>query len=473
MAIEGLTKRWIINSLWLIFGMFLILMLCVLFAVRSYYYSGLYQTIKGHASGAIGYFANSIDSGSDFDSTAVFYVENFRYKQQMEVMAFNNSDEIIITSTGFAPDNKEIMPDYIQSKSCEDNYFSWTGKLSSGEKVMAVTQTISDLSGNDIGSIRYVVSLDAVDKQVMITTLIFLSIAVVIVIFVLISSTLFIKSIIDPVNEICITANKIAQGDFNSRIEKRYDDEIGNLCDTVNYMASELANSEKMKNDFISSVSHELRTPLTAIKGWAETMKLSGPSDAQTMDKGLGIIIKESERLSGIVEELLDFSRMQNKSMVLMLGKVDLLAELDEVFYIYRERAIKEEKHLVFDAPEFLPPVLGDKNRLKQVFVNVIDNALKYTEKNGMVNINTQLDKDMIYIMISDNGCGIPIEHLPRIKDKFYKVNTTKRGSGIGLAVADEIMSLHSGGLRVDSEEGIGTTVTISIPILKEDEDSN
>ena len=90
-----------------------------------------------------------------------------------------------------------------------------------------------------------------------------------------------------------------------------------------------------------------------------------------------------------------------------------------------------------------------------------------------MVNINTQLDKDMIYIMISDNGCGIPIEHLPRIKDKFYKVNTTKRGSGIGLAVADEIMSLHSGGLRVDSEEGIGTTVTISIPILKEDEDSN
>ena len=470
MVVKGLTRRWITNSLWLIFGMLLILMLCSSFAVRSYYYSGIYQTIKGHASGVIGYFVGTSEPESDFDSIAVNYVENFQYKEQMEIIAFNSADEIIITSTGFEPDQDEIMPDYMQSKVNSKDYSLWTGKLSSGEKVMAVTQAIKNQYGEYVGAIRYVVSLEEVDKQVAVSTLLILGIAVIIILFVLFSSSFFIKSIVKPVDEICSIAKKIAQGDFESRIDKKYDDEIGNLCDTVNYMASELANSEKMKNDFISSVSHELRTPLTAIKGWAETMKISGSSDAQTMDKGLGIIIKESERLSGIVEELLDFSRMQNKSMILMLEKVDLLAELDEAIYIYKDRAIREEKHLVFDAPESVPPVLGDKNRLKQVFVNIIDNALKYTDKDGMVNINIKIENDMVNVMISDNGCGIPAQHLPRVKDKFYKVNQTRRGSGIGLAVADEIVILHSGQLRVESEEGIGTTVVISIPVIKDDD---
>ena len=251
--------------------------------------------------------------------------------------------------------------------------------------------------------------------------------------------------------------------------KKFYDDEIGELCDTINYMAGELGNAEKMKNDFISSVSHELRTPLTAIKGWAETMQMGGSCDAKTMEKGLKIIVNESERLSGIVEELLDFSRIQNNRMVLKMDKIDILAEIDEAIYMLRERALSENKHLIYEEPEILPAVLGDKNRLRQVFINIIDKARKYTPEGGIINIEVSQVEENIVIKISDNGCGIPARHLSKVKEKFYKANQTQRGSGIGLAVADEIVKLHSGTLDIASTEGVGTVVSISIPILKEE----
>ena len=222
-----------------------------------------------------------------------------------------------------------------------------------------------------------------------------------------------------------------------------------------------------MKNDFISSVSHELRTPLTAIKGWAETIQ-SGGVGRETYEKGMSVIIRESERLSGMVEELLDFSRMQSGRMRLILNKIDLLAELDEAVYMFTDRARTEHKTLIYDEEDtMLSPILGDVNRLRQVFINIIDNALKYTNPGGTVRVAAYEDDGFIRVVIKDNGCGIPAEHLPNVKRKFYKANQNVRGSGIGLAVANEIMELHSGSLDIDSQEGIGTTVIITIPTMK------
>ena len=233
-----------------------------------------------------------------------------------------------------------------------------------------------------------------------------------------------------------------------------------------------------MKNDFISRVSHELRTPLTAIKGWAETMQLSerGKLDRRTFDKGMNVIIKESGRLTSIVEELLDFGRIQSGRMVLMCEKIDILAEFDETVYMLKERAVEEGIHLLYDDPEAIyPPVYGDRNRLKQVFINVLDNALKYTPKGGVVAaqvIYSKDEPDVIKIIVTDTGCGISAEDLPKVKEKFYKANQTVRGSGIGLAVADEIMNLHHGSLDIESGEGVGTTVTLTFPIYKEGEEN-
>lgn len=466
---KGITRRWLVNMFGVILIILFIVILVFAVIVQGFYYNDVFQILNGRSTELV----NIFNSSADFTETARDYVENFPDKELMELMVINSEGKVIITSTGFAPDNQQKMPDYELALKDGDNFGNWHGSLSSGENVMAVTRVISDSRNIPTGAIRYVVSLEESDRKIFISISMMCMVGLIVLFFIFVSSTYFLRSIVKPVREITDTAKKIAQGDFNARINKFYDDEIGDLCDTINYMAGELGTADKMKNDFISSVSHELRTPLTAIKGWAETMQLDKCSDQKTLEKGISIIVKETERLNGIVEEVLDFSRIQQDRMVLIMDKLDILAELDESVYMLRERANSENKHIVYDEPEILPIVLGDRNRLRQVFINIIDNALKYSDKEGVVTINAEETDGQVIIVIADNGCGISAKDLPKVKQKFYKANQTVRGSGIGLAVADEIVKLHNGTLDIDSTEGVGTTVTIKIPVLIEEKEDS
>ena len=468
MVVKGITKRWLLNSLGVILILIVALVFSLSYAIQNYIYYGIQQAINGRAGELTNVFSDyGQRSSQDFLTAARNYVENFPNKESMELMVFNSEGHIITTSIGFAPDQSQPMPDYQQALADANGYGTWTGRLTSGEKVMAVTRVIQNDAGSVVGGVRYVVSLEEADKQIGMVVGILILAGVVILLFISTSSYYFMKSILTPIKEMGAPARRIAQGDFKARIEKSNDDEIGQLCDTINDMAVELGAAEKMKNDFISSVSHELRTPLTAIKGWAETMQ-GGGMDDETFDKGMSVIIRESERLSGIVEELLDFSRMQSGRMTLTMDKIDILAELGEAVYMFSERAKSEHKYLLYEEPRMLSPVLGDINRLRQVFVNILDNALKYTGEGGTISVVASEENGYIRVAISDNGCGIPPEHLPNVKKKFYKANQTVRGSGIGLALADEIMRLHSGSLEIESHENVGTVVTIRIPAFLE-----
>jgi signal transduction histidine kinase len=229
-----------------------------------------------------------------------------------------------------------------------------------------------------------------------------------------------------------------------------------------------------MKNEFISSISHELRTPLTAIKGWAETVTYEA-DDKTILERGMNIIIAETDRLSKMVEGLLDFSRFQSASSKLEKKKVNILTLVADTAWMFEERAKKEEKKLVFDRGVYMDEsvmVMADVNRLKQVLINIIDNALKYTETGGVVKITSFLEgfDSVKYAVtkVADNGCGIKKEDLEKVKTKFFKANYTKRGSGIGLAVADEIVTLHDGTLNVRSTEGKGTAIEILLPVYEE-----
>ena len=260
-----------------------------------------------------------------------------------------------------------------------------------------------------------------------------------------------------------------AQGNFDVRIETdgKEDDEISELAKSLNSMLNEVAATDKMKNDFISTVSHELRTPLTAIKGWGEMLKELDGEDREISRRGTEVIINESERLSRLVEELLDFSRMQNGNMTLRLEKIDVLAELDEAVFVFKERTKRENIEIKYNAPEIPAPMMGDPNRIKQVFVNLLDNAFKYNKDGGLVDVEAVVDDGILTINISDTGCGISEEDLPNVKKKFYKANIQVRGSGIGLAVVDEIVKLHNGVFEINSVVGVGTTVTVIFPIEK------
>lgn len=354
------------------------------------------------------------------------------------------------------------MDDYEAARKSPDGESLKTFKLGSGERVMSCTVMLPDIA-DEYSAMRIMTSMEAVDAQLYKLGAIFLIALAGIIVLMLSSGMYFVRSIVIPVRQMCDTAARYAEGDFRERIEKTSDDEIGELAEAINYMAKELENSDKMKNEFISSVSHELRTPLTAIKGWSETV-LEMPDDPETIQKAMKVITGETERLSDMVEELLDFSRIQDGRFTLQKEVCDILAELGDAVLIYTERAKSLGLKLEYYEPEMLPFVYGDRARLRQVFINIIDNAIKYSNPGGTVSIEAYEKKGEIVVLISDTGVGISNDDLPKIKTKFYKANHTRRGSGIGLAVASEIVEMHGGNLIINSELGKGTTVMITLP---------
>ncbi len=474
---RGITKRWILNTLSVILTIIILIVVALIFIVTYLFQSSVEQSLNaaGNELSLVfsGYKSNN---STDFSSTVREYVENFDKKEQMGVMVLNQSGAVKLTSTGFLNYENEKMTDFEEAAKSDSGYAFWRGKLSSGEKAMSETRVIRSESGSVVGGVRYIVSMEPVNSRIILYSVIIVAMGLIIIALVIIPGLMFIRSIVRPIRKLSVISSQIAQGDFSAseKIEHKYDDEIGDLCDAVSDMAKDLQTTEQMKNDFISRVSHELRTPLTAIKGWAETMQLSenGTIDRRTFERGMGVIIKESGRLTSIVEELLDFGRIQSGRMVLINEKIDILAEFDETVYMLKDRAVEEGIHLLYDEPDAIyPPVYGDRNRLKQVFLNILDNALKYTPKGGVVAaqvIYSEDNPDVIKIIVTDTGCGISAEDLPKVKEKFFKANQTVGGSGIGLAVADEIMNLHGGSLDIESGEGVGTTVTLTFPIYKE-----
>ncbi|MBQ1507732.1 MAG: HAMP domain-containing histidine kinase [Ruminococcus sp.] len=479
---RGITKRWMLNTLSVILTIIIIIVVSLIFFITYIFQNSVEQSLASASNELSLVFSGyTSDSSTAFTSSARDYVENFDKKEQMGVMVINSAGRVVMTSTGFIPSEDEAFTDFDDAGSNGEGFAFWNGRLTSGESAMSETRLITNDAGKTVGAIRYIVSMEPVNGRILLFAGIIIIIGIVIIGLVVLSGIMFIRSIVKPIRRISEAAAQIAQGDFSAseRIEHKYDDEIGDLCDAVSDMAKDLQTTEQMKNDFISRVSHELRTPLTAIKGWAETMQLSerGTLDRRTFDRGMSVIIKESSRLTSIVEELLDFGRIQSGRMVLMNEKIDILAEFDETVYMLKERAAEEGIHLLYDEPEAVyPPVYGDRNRLRQVFLNILDNALKYTPKGGVVAaqvIYSKDEPDVIKIIVTDSGCGISAADLPRVKEKFYKANQNVGGSGIGLAVADEIMNLHNGSLDIESGEGVGTTVTLTFPVYKEGEEKS
>ena len=470
---SGITKRWILNILSVIVFIIICVVVCLSYMIGTYYYNSVQQSISVRFTELNNVFSENSDTTTDFLSTAQKYIEDFPEKEQMELQSVNSIGRVTLTSTGFVPDEKEKMPDLDDALKNGTGEAITTSQLSTGEDIMAGTRIFTSQDGTVIGAIRFVTSISDINITIALYILLISLVGIAIIVAVIISGRFFIRSIVGPIKEMSQTARKIAEGNFDTpSLNKKYDDEIGDLSDSINYMAHELKQTEQLKNDFISRVSHELRTPLTAIKGWSETMLLTGDDiDRGTFNKGMNIILKESGRLTSIVEELLDFSRLQSGRLKLITEKTDLVAELDEAVYILKERSIQEKKHLMFDTPiEPFPPVMGDKNRLRQVFLNIIDNALKYTPEGGNVTVQILNDLSNITVLISDTGCGIAPEDLPKVKEKFYKANQNVGGSGIGLAVADEIVQMHGGSLDIESGIGVGTTVKIQIPVYNEAE---
>lgn len=437
------------------------------------YFNAAELAIRARNSKSVDTFFSEYNDGTSetFAMGAHEFVENFQYRDIMEVWVLDKNGKLIVSSSGFGRSDSSQMDDYTYALEADDNTGVKRTKLSSGEPVTAMSYILRDSAGNNFGAVRYLVSMKGMYDQLVMTVIIIIAAFILVVTLMAISGMYFVSSIVNPVSDICSTTAKIAKGDFSAKIDYDYNqDEIGELCMSINNMAQQLSEIDKMKNDFISTVSHEIRTPLTAIKGWGETLKNVG-DNPEILNKGINIIVDETERLTFMVEELLDFSRMQNGKIKIVSEEIDLLNIINNVYEIYRQKAINENINLTLEVGEVTDiTVSGDKDRIRQVIINVLDNAIKYTPDGGNVSISVARIQKYVKIVISDSGIGVSQKDLPHIKEKFYKADNNIRGTGIGLAVADEIIKMHMGEINISSEAGNGTSVEIILPvIIKED----
>ena len=441
--IRGIRRRWLMNSVAIVL---LILTLAVgAFAAMlwSYYYDGTADDLERKATSSANGFR--MYTRSDYRAAAQQTVNNYEDKSRLELQFLDTTGAVLFSGNDLTAGSTPSTPDIQKALN---------------ERSPVIYQ------GDVVGVIRYVTSLSAIDRQFTFSMTVIAAIALAIFAMVYFSNLYFVRSIVEPLAGITEIAQVIADGSYGVQIEKKFDDEIGELTDAINDMSMKIAQAEKTQSEFISSVSHELRTPLTAITGWAETIQNGECRSAADIRKGMSIIVSESKRLGNMVEELLEFSRIEDGRFTLSVEPLDLKAELEDAVYTYTEFFGKEGITLNYsDGPEEMIPISGDPERLRQVFCNLLDNAAKHGGAGKRIDVSLFQEGAEGVIRVRDYGPGAPQGELPFLKNKFYKGSSKARGSGIGLAVCEEIVTRHEGELEVGNAEGGGFLVTIRLPV--------
>ena len=463
--IHGLRRRWLISSVVPVLLLLFAGVLLLSAGFASYYYSAVRTGLESKAKTATEAFGSyGMKSYGEYYRMAASMAETFEDKDRVELQFIAGNGVVQVSSYGLTAGTSPGTSDVADAiESGEMAHFHGADPRT-GETILSVSSPML-YNGRVVGVLRYVTSMRAVTRQLTVNVASAVAIAAGILAMVFIANIIFINSVVEPVAGVTAAAKRIAGGSYGVQVENRYRDELGELVDNINEMSMKISQTERMQQEFISSVSHELRTPLTAISGWSETLLGDPTGDAAQLKRGLGIIIRETRRLSGMVEELLDFSRMQDGRFTLHVDKVDLQAELEDSIYTYRELFRQEGIEVDYEfSDEPIEPVTADAERLKQVFSNVFDNAAKHGGSGGRIDASIAREDEHIVVRIRDHGPGIPPQELPFVKQKFYKGSSKARGSGIGLAVCDEIIRLHGGSFDIENADGGGTVVTIRIP---------
>ena len=470
---SGITRRWLCGSLLMTVLLVLLVEGMFLYSCTRSYYNSVQQTMYRRFSSISGqlkmYTGDTAQKASASRSVALRrMVEQFSDKDKYEFMLLDSYGSVIASSSGTDAEGILTSADFEQAQETGDGTGVAIYRTDSNEMVMAVCCLVP-YAAEDVAAMRLVTSLTLVQNQLKNVFLISIVVVITILGFTVASGLYFVRSIVVPLGQVERTAASIARGELDVRLPVTGDarDEVDRLRGTINRMAEGLEETEKMKNEFISSVSHELRTPLTSIRGWVETLRTLDDPEDENYRKGLEIINNETGRLNNMVEELLDFSRLQNGRIRMECRPLDLVAELTDAVLFCEARIRQEGLLLHYTEPEEMIPVYADPDRLRQVFINILDNAIKYSAPGGRITVKIWQGEYKAFIEIIDQGRGIPPEDLENVKTKFYKGSNSVRGSGIGLALVDSIMTALDGTLDLKSTLGRGTVVTLGLPIYK------
>ncbi len=464
--LRGLRRRWLLNTVCIFVPLGLVCVLAVTALFASHYYSSMESDMTYRAKTTAEYFAEQLNqSYNAYYGACVTYAQTFEDRERIELQFINADGQVVVSSygrwTGQAPATPEIR-EAIETRSPRP----YRGKdTATGERIMAVSTPMIYANGEVIGVLRYVTSTRLLDHQILVVAGYSLVGLALITLIILANSLYYIRSILKPVAQITEKAKRIAGGTYGIQIKTKYNDEIGDLAKTINELSTQINQNEKMQAEFISSLSHELRTPLTAITGWSETLI----GDETTLDpdtlRGMKIILREARRLTEMVVDLLDFTRIREDRMTLNVELTDLRGEFEDTVYMYGSRFAQDGIRLEYlDDGEDIPEITCDAKRLRQVFLNILDNAAKHGGEGKRIEATMHQEKDWVVVRIRDFGPGIPEDEIPLVKKKFYKGSSKARGTGIGLAVCDEIVQMHGGELILSNAQGGGTLVTVRLP---------
>jgi len=282
------------------------------------------------------------------------------------------------------------------------------------------------------------------------------------------------RGISQPIRQMREVAGAVAKGQFDSKALIKGNDELGELAQSINAMSDELKlKIERLKyldtvrTDFVANVSHELKTPLTSIRGFVETLEDGAINNSNSARRFLAIIKKHAQRLGNIIDDLLRLSELESGSGIKM-AELDLKGLIDEIVMGFGHALAVKQQRLSAEAPGGDFTIRGDRDRLEQVFVNLIDNAIKYTKEGGLITLRLAEADDYVIVTVEDNGIGIPTEDIERVFERFYRVDKARSrqlgGTGLGLSIAKHIVSAHKGGICIESAVNKGTKVLVTLP---------
>ncbi|WP_036698213.1 sensor histidine kinase [Paenibacillus taiwanensis] len=458
----GIQKRLVGSYFVVIFLTVFILEILLITAVRYYYVHNVERVLTNQAEISASFFHHYF-AEEELAAQAERLLQGFAENSAAQVQIIDSHGTLLQDSTGeFHKLMRLQFPDLKQALSGEAGVWQGRDPLTN-ERLLAVSYPLQ-AKQTTVGVVRFVTSLTATMATVRYITTMLISVGLIVIMIVAGLGAVLSRMITSSIRDLKLAADRMAEGDFTVRAKKRYEDELGSLADTLNTMAVQITRNEQLKNDFISSVSHEIRTPLTSIKGWVVTLKPEHAPEQQLLTEGLDIIESETDRLAQLVDELLDLSKLDNGRLELKRAPVHLPALLRHVGAQLAPRAARQGIKLDVQVDHTPEMIVADENRLKQVLINLLDNALKFTEAEGRIQLYTHSSLEQVVITVEDSGVGIEPQHIDHVLTKFYKGTHQGAGSGLGLSICAEIIKLHQGELLIDSTPGHGTKVHICLP---------
>ncbi|MBF8982268.1 HAMP domain-containing protein [Lutibacter sp. B2] len=402
--------------------------------------------------------------------------QKFAKKSRTRITFINDKGKVIADSYN----NSNIFENYSNKPEVK---MAIRGELRSIQRISSMTKKSSLYIANPpvkINDENLIVRLSASIEEIDRLTKSFIKYTFVAIFFGIMISFFIgyyhIDYMLRPIKKLTRASKLIAKGQFDERVEVSTKDEIGELADSFNKMAckvetmiTDMRKLENLRKDFVSNVSHELRTPLTSISGFVETLKSWTTINEADRNKILDIIEFETERLKRLINDILKLSEIENVKLLKEKTKIDIHKSMKEIMYILEPIAKNKSITLEVDISEKINHIVGNIDWFKQMIINLCENAIKYTAEGGKVIVKAYSKEKYLFISIKDNGIGIQKEDIPRVFERFYRVEKARSrnmgGTGLGLAIVKHIVMEFNGEIQLKSHVGVGSEFIIKIPL--------